>query len=843
MSRIAAVLPALALGACLPAPAAASSVPGGAATLGGAALVLLAVVGVLAVKVFRVATGRTGAHAFKVVVPAQADGKEPQNNSDGTHIFHKHVQVGRLLGLGAIGKVYKGRYRGLDVAIKVLACRTTVERIQDELGKLIRVRHPGLVLFMGITSPKEGQVCLVSEYMTQGSLHEVLHNPKVVLSWRQRFAMVRTVAQAMVYLHGSYGVVHEAVSSMNVMVNDDMDVKISDYGLSTLRRTLRNSQHQAKPLWSAPEVIKSDKHSQAADVYGFGVLLWEIMTRQVPFSHVRVANSALLVKAIIAGERPPIPVGCPPKLEKLLEACWHQSPSKRPKFQQIVETLGDPVIEALDLDKLITVRVAGGGAAKRKGHRRTKSGAESGDQRGGADGGADGGPGFFERAMLGAGVENAQQFLVDPKDLTVESLLGVGSLGEVYLGKFQGKKVAVKKVRRETMSDSHIAEFANEIRIMCSLRHPNTVLFMGACESDGFLSIVMEYCERGSLDAVLRDKSEHIDYTRVIKLLTDIAQGMNYLHLGKTQTLHRDLKSLNILVDTDWTCKVSDFGLTHLATENGVGGAAGNGGTPFWLAPEAMEDGTFTAASDVYSFGIVVWEVITRECPFRDMNPHQAALAVMTEDARPEIPDYVPPRLQALIRRCWARDPAVRPTFAQVLRELALVREEGLPRTHLTVDNATLYRKRHPVYAFKSRDAVTVSKKWGTGTSQRGDYVIVGPADDVYTCAADIFHRTYQAVDDPDRPNAYRKVTTVLALEMKGAFLIETLEGSEHGKKGDFLAQNPVDGEQWPIARDVFLDMYEAVPSDDLAIERDRVAALAGDRAAAAGGRTPVHIS
>lgn len=172
----------------------------------------------------------------------------------------------------------------------------------------------------------------------------------------------------------------------------------------------------------------------------------------------------------------------------------------------------------------------------------------------------------------------------------------------------------------------------------------------------------------------------------------------------------------------------------------------------------------------------------------------------------------VPPKFASLMSDCWQRDPRQRPTFQSILQRLAILKQEGLPRIELSVAaGAKLYRKKTLVFAYKSKDPVIVQKSWGTGEGKKGDYILVGPGDDVYTCDASIFRNTYSLVD-PDQPHLYRKTGSIWALLMNRDFLMETLEGMEHGCQGDWIAQNPIDGEQWPIAAETFKNMYELAP-------------------------------
>lgn len=149
---------------------------------------------------------------------------------------------------------------------------------------------------------------------------------------------------------------------------------------------------------------------------------------------------------------------------------------------------------------------------------------------------------------------------------------------------------------------------------------------------------------------------------------TGAARAMAYLHSGKPPVLHRDLKSANILLDGSYTPKVCDFGLSRLkAQEQSM---TGNCGTVQWMAPEVLSDESYNEKADIFSYGIICWELLTRECPYDGMSAIQCAMAVLDRDYRPEIPKWCPPTLHALIRSCIKRDPMERPTFGQILQAL-----------------------------------------------------------------------------------------------------------------------------------------------------------------------------
>ena len=144
------------------------------------------------------------------------------------------------------------------------------------------------------------------------------------------------------------------------------------------------------------------------------------------------------------------------------------------------------------------------------------------------------------------------------------------------------------------------------------------------------------------------------------------ARGMAYLHNGNPPVLHRDLKSANILLNESYTPKLCDFGLSRLQSSSNTS-MTGNCGTVQWMAPEVLSNQRYNEKADIYSYGIILWELLTRSCPYEGMGAVQCALAVLNRNARPTIPPWCPPFLQVIIRACWKTDPQDRPTFEQIL--------------------------------------------------------------------------------------------------------------------------------------------------------------------------------
>jgi serine/threonine protein kinase len=202
-------------------------------------------------------------------------------------------------------------------------------------------------------------------------------------------------------------------------------------------------------------------------------------------------------------------------------------------------------------------------------------------------------------------------------------------------------------------------EFLQEVAIMRKVRHRNVVQFIGACTVRPNLCIVFEFMRGGSVYDYVR-KHGLLRISAVMRIAMEVCRGMDYLHRRKI--VHRDLKAANLLLDEHGTVKIADFGVARVMDHAG-GVMTAETGTYRWMAPEVIEHKPYREKADVFSFGVVLWELLTGQVPYSDMTPLQAAVGVVQKGLRPPIPPNCPPPLADVMRLCWQRDPGVRPSF------------------------------------------------------------------------------------------------------------------------------------------------------------------------------------
>eukprot|EP01112_Ceratiomyxa_fruticulosa_P008417 TRINITY_DN2181_c0_g1_i2.p1 TRINITY_DN2181_c0_g1~~TRINITY_DN2181_c0_g1_i2.p1 ORF type:complete len:769 (+),score=147.27 TRINITY_DN2181_c0_g1_i2:1067-3373(+) len=261
----------------------------------------------------------------------------------------------------------------------------------------------------------------------------------------------------------------------------------------------------------------------------------------------------------------------------------------------------------------------------------------------------------------------------DPTGKRVE--LGSGGFATVYSARLHGSLVAVKEIK-EKMDEKVKNDFTNEVSVMARLRHPNIVMLLGMVEEPP--SIILPLMEKGSLDSVMKRESGKIGWQTKIKFFLEAARGLAFIH--GHNVIHGDLKPQNILVDENNVVHISDFGLSKTKSSATMHASTTVPGfSLYFAAPEVFATGKMSPASDVYSFGIILWNVTAERPPYEDqiIHPFQMMLQVQL-GTRPKIstlPKSTPEEFKNLIVKCWDPTPNNRPTFLEVLETLEQIHQ------------------------------------------------------------------------------------------------------------------------------------------------------------------------
>ncbi|XP_074363970.1 uncharacterized protein LOC141704666 [Apium graveolens] len=269
---------------------------------------------------------------------------------------------------------------------------------------------------------------------------------------------------------------------------------------------------------------------------------------------------------------------------------------------------------------------------------------------------------------------------IEYSDLEELQELDSGTVGTVYYGKWRGSDVAIKRINdrcfagKPSEQERMRADFWNEVIKLADLHHPNVVALYGVARDNtsGSWATVTEFMVNGSLKTVLQKEYKNLEMGKRLLIAKEIAYGMEYLH-GKN-IVHFDLKSDNLLVSLlnphRPVCKVGDLGLSKFKRQTLVSGRMR--GTLPWMAPELLH-GSIDEVSekvDVFSFGIVLWELLTGEEPYRGMHDVHIIGGIMNNNLRPPVPDSCDPEWRSLMERCWSEYPSERPSFTEVVSQL-----------------------------------------------------------------------------------------------------------------------------------------------------------------------------
>lgn len=277
---------------------------------------------------------------------------------------------------------------------------------------------------------------------------------------------------------------------------------------------------------------------------------------------------------------------------------------------------------------------------------------------------------------------------VDPAELQLLEKVGTGCTAEVFRGLWNGQQVAIKQIdwNKSRMGVKEQRAFDREVQIMPKINHCNLVKMLGVASQQRPFRIITEFCAGGCCFELLHN-CDHIElsWTQKLKMCVDVGSAMQYLHHFNPQIIHRDLKSLNLLLSTPILSeldvpfvKVSDFGLSRMkdrAPESDWGKMTMAAGTCHWMAPEVFTGTCYDEKVDVYSYAMILFEILCREIPFEEEEPANVG-RLTVQGERPDL-EAVPPDCPELLRDlmigCWAHDPRKRPHFDEIMEYLGKV--------------------------------------------------------------------------------------------------------------------------------------------------------------------------
>eukprot|EP01119_Soliformovum_irregulare_P012216 TRINITY_DN315_c0_g1_i6.p1 TRINITY_DN315_c0_g1~~TRINITY_DN315_c0_g1_i6.p1 ORF type:complete len:437 (-),score=120.67 TRINITY_DN315_c0_g1_i6:295-1605(-) len=296
---------------------------------------------------------------------------------------------------------------------------------------------------------------------------------------------------------------------------------------------------------------------------------------------------------------------------------------------------------------------------------------------------------------------DSKKYSIEYSDLKIQENIGEGAFGTVYKAIWRSSPVAVKKLKVEAMKQDVLKQFVAEVALMKDLRpHLNVVNFLGVCSEP--LCVVTEFCTRGSLHSAIRE--DLIEPEKIPGIISGISSGMH--HLASEGIVHRDLAARNILLGDGFVPKVADFGMSRLVGEDGGDYLSSNNFGPIkWMSPESIMNRVFNEKSDVWSFGVLILEILTKQHPFPGMNAADVAVKFFPMNLPDQLRSSVPSGTSILVRdvvmACLSDLPEDRPSFAEICTMMDVkvpIRVEPISPKQLSAEPENYVGVAHPEY-------------------------------------------------------------------------------------------------------------------------------------------------
>ncbi|KAL8255328.1 hypothetical protein R6Q59_033549 [Mikania micrantha] len=587
------------------------------------------------------------------------------------------------IGTGGFGTVYKGELllpKGRrTVAFKRLdrKCGQGDVEFWKEIMMLSKLSHENLASLLHFCKEGDERI-LVYEYASHQSLDR--HLDKASLTWIQRLHICHGAAKGIAYLHDSKNthqrVLHRDVKSSNILLDDKWAAKVSDFGLSKYGPANQTITYQMSNAvgtlgYCDPEYFESGCLSKESDVYSFGVVLFEVMCGRLCYEYDNGKLIFILVQTwksrydedrlddiIFPDLKQQINPEALLKFAAIARQCLNRDQNRRPEMVEVVKEL-EAAIQYQQKSKQHVVSVA-----KHLFHYEFKK----------------------EFDHLKIPLDDIQ---LATNNFSQDYMIGRGGYGSLYKGELylpggQSINACFKRLdRRLAQGDT---EFWAEASLLSQYKHENLVSLLNICYEGVEMILVYKYASRGSLDRYL--SKPRLTWSQRLKICVGVSHAINYLHDPpdkKMRILHRNIRSSNILLDEDWTSKVSDFGLSLILQPNQDYEFPSYDfvGTIGYCDPSYYEPGLiFTKAYDVYSFGVVLCEVMCgRDVGYvhmcrRYLKEEKRLDKIIFHGLKEHMNKCSMNTFSSIAYRCLERNPEERPTMEEVMRELEIALEQ-----------------------------------------------------------------------------------------------------------------------------------------------------------------------